>query len=65
LIKGSERYIYVFDDASQEALLQTFHDQAASPSLSLNYFDASVLAQKAREQVDGLAEVSASPARRF
>ncbi len=65
LIKGSERYVYVYDDDSRRSLLQTFHDQAADPALSLNYFDAAVLAQKAREQAGGPAEPSAGPARRF
>ena len=50
LIKGDERYIYVYDDASRSPLLETFHTQAADPNLSLNWFDAAVLTQKAREQ---------------
>ena len=50
LIKGSERYVYLYDDDSCEPLLRTFQEQAADPDLSLNYFDAAVLARKAREQ---------------
>jgi hypothetical protein len=65
LIKGAERYVYVYDDASRETLLQTFHDQAADSALSLNYFDAAVLAQKAREQAGASAELQVSVARRF
>jgi hypothetical protein len=65
LIKGSERYVYVYDDDSRAPLLQTFHDQAADPALSLNYFDAAVLAQKAREQAGGQSKPFAEPARRF
>jgi hypothetical protein len=65
LIKGSERYVYVYDDDSRGPLLQTFHDQAADPALSLNYFDAAVLAQKAREQAGAMAEPCATAARRF
>ena len=53
LIKGEERYVYVYDDASRSPLLETFRDQAADPELSLNWFDAAVLAQKAREQAAG------------
>jgi hypothetical protein len=55
LIKGQERYVYVYDDASRASLLATFHAQAADPHLSLNWFDAAVLTQKAREQADSLA----------
>jgi hypothetical protein len=53
LIKGEERYVYVYDDVSREALLATFQVQATDPHLSLNSFDAAVLAQKAREQAAG------------
>jgi hypothetical protein len=65
LIKGSERYVYVYDDDSREPLLQAFHDQAADPALSLNYFDAAVLAQKAREQAGDCPGPAAPAARRF
>jgi hypothetical protein len=51
LLKGSERYIYVYDDCSQAALLEAIREQAADPRLSLSWFDASVLARKACEQV--------------
>jgi hypothetical protein len=50
LVKGGERYVYVYDDDSRPRLLATFREQAADPALSLNEFDAAVLAQKAREQ---------------
>ncbi|MHB1421659.1 MAG: hypothetical protein ACYC3I_00405 [Gemmataceae bacterium] len=50
LLKGEERYIYVYDDASRAPLLETFRTQADDPGLSLNWFDAAVLTQKAREQ---------------
>jgi hypothetical protein len=50
LIKGEERYVYVYDDASRVPLLETFRTQADDPNLSLNWFDAAVLTQKVREQ---------------
>ena len=52
LIKGDERYLYVYDDASRPAILETFQEQAADAALSLNWFDAAVLTQKAREQAE-------------
>jgi hypothetical protein len=55
LIKGDERYVYVYDDASRPTLLAAFHTQAADPQLSLNWFDAAVLTQKAHEQTSGTA----------
>lgn len=50
LIKGVERYVYVYDDASQPALIDAFRDQAADPLLSFSWFDAAVLTEKARAQ---------------
>ncbi len=50
LIKGDDRYVYVYDDASRVALVEAFHEQAADRRLSLNWFDAAVLTQKAGEQ---------------
>jgi hypothetical protein len=63
LVKGDERYVYVYDDESRERLLETFRLQAADPALSLNGFDATVLTQKAREQE--AAAAAQSPRRRF
>ena len=50
LVKGQERYVFVFDDDAREELIDVFRDQAADPQLSLNWFDAMVLTRKAREQ---------------
>ena len=50
LVKGDERYVYVYDDDSRRALLDAFRAHAAEPGLSLNFFDAAVLTQKAHEQ---------------
>ena len=50
LYKGSERYIFVFDDFSRDCLIDTFRNQAANPQLTFNWFDASVLTDKANEQ---------------
>jgi hypothetical protein len=50
LIKGSERYVYVYDEGSRATLLEAFRTQAADPNLSLNWFDAAVLTQKADQQ---------------
>jgi hypothetical protein len=55
LVKGTERYVFVYDDASQAELLDAFRDQAADPRLSLTWFDATVLTRKAREQAGAYA----------
>ncbi len=52
LIKGDEKYVYVYDDESRETLIEAFHQHAAAPDLTLNWFDAAVLTQKAEEQAE-------------
>jgi hypothetical protein len=58
LMKGRERYVYVYDDASHDALIDAVRDHAADPRLSLSWFDASVLTRKARDQATAAASVS-------
>ena len=48
LIKGDERYVFVYDEASRQELINTFRDQAADPNSSITWFDATVLTEKAR-----------------
>jgi hypothetical protein len=60
LIKGAEHYVYVYDDRSRQLLLEMIQAQAADPELSLNWFDAAILAEKAREQA-----LAAGPPPRF
>jgi hypothetical protein len=54
LIKGGERYVFVYDEASRPSLLDAFRDAAADPRLSFSWFDATVMTQKAREQATAL-----------
>jgi hypothetical protein len=65
LIKGEERYVYIYDDASRAALVEAFNAQAADPDLSLNWFDAAVLTQKAEEQAAAAAAPAPKTSSRF
>lgn len=58
LLKGDERYVFVYDDVSRPALLELFRARAADAGCSLNWFDAAVLTEKAWEQAqpEGPAE---------
>jgi hypothetical protein len=56
LIKGEERYVYVYDDASRPGVLDAFRTHAADPELNLTWFDAAVLTQKAHEQAGAAAK---------
>jgi hypothetical protein len=48
LVKESERYVFLYDDASPAALLQTLGRFAADPELSFTWYDAAILSQKVR-----------------
>ena len=62
LIKGDERYIYIYDEPSRDVLVNAFRDQAADPRLTLTWFDAAVLTDKAREQAEAArAQTPAEP----
>ena len=48
LVKDAERYIFLYDDDSAAALLQTLGRFAGDPDLSFSWYDAAVLSQKVR-----------------
>jgi len=60
LIKGKERFIYLYEDFSQEHLLKAIREHAASPAVSLSWFDAEILTQRARQQAKEAAADSKS-----
>ena len=55
LLKGKERYVFVYDEESRTHLIDALRDAAADPQLSFSWFDACVLTQKAREQTPALS----------
>jgi len=50
LVKDSERYVFLYDDHSPDALLQTLGKFAADPDLSFTWYDAAILSQRIRRQ---------------
>ncbi|MEX2137935.1 MAG: hypothetical protein WD894_01650 [Pirellulales bacterium] len=50
LVKGAERYVFLFDDASRAETLRTLGRYASNPELSFSWYDAAVLSQKIRQQ---------------
>jgi hypothetical protein len=48
LVKDSERYVFIYDDESPGALLQTLGRFAADTELSFTWYDAAVLSQRVR-----------------
>ena len=50
LVKGSERYIFLYDDTKRAETLRTFGRYASNPELSFTWYDAAVLSQKLRQE---------------
>ena len=48
LFKGDERFIFVYDDESKDALIADIRDKASDPAVALNWFDAAVLTERVR-----------------
>lgn len=49
LVKGGERYVFLYDDDSRAEAVKTLSRYAANPELSFSWYDASVLGQKVRQ----------------
>jgi hypothetical protein len=60
LVKGEERYVFLYDDASRAETLRTLGRFASNPELSFTWYDAAVLSQKIRQECH-----KPSAARRF
>jgi hypothetical protein len=50
LVKGSERYVFLYDDDSRAETLRVLGRFASNPELSFTWYDAAVLSQKIRQE---------------
>jgi hypothetical protein len=50
LVKGKERYIFLYDDAHRADTLRMLGRHASNPELSFSWYDAAVLSQKIRAE---------------
>jgi len=50
LVKGLERYVFLYDDASRAETLRMLGRYASNPDLSFTWYDAAVLSQKIRQE---------------
>jgi hypothetical protein len=50
LVKGGERYIFLYDDANRAETLRVLGRFASNAELSFTWYDAAVLSQKIRQQ---------------
>jgi hypothetical protein len=62
LVKGEERYVFLYDDASRAETLRILGRYASDPELSFTWYDAAVLSQKIRQESK---KQHTAPARRF
>lgn len=60
LVKGAERYVFLYDDASRAEALRVLGRYASNPELSFTWYDAAVLSQKIRQE-----EKTRAPQQRF
>jgi hypothetical protein len=50
LVKGAERYVFLYDDASRAEALRVLGRFASNPELSFSWYDAAVLSQRIRQE---------------
>ena len=50
LVKGQERYIFLYDDARAVETLRMLGRHASNKELTFNWYDAAVLSQRVRAQ---------------
>lgn len=67
LVKGDERYIFMFNDANRTETLRMLGRFAANPELSFTWYDAATLSQKIRDALPAhtLKQPRPVPAPRF
>jgi len=65
LVKGSERYVFLFDDNNRAEALRTLGRYASNPELSFSWYDAAVLSQKIRQTAEDSSVVPMSLQSRF
>ena len=49
LVKGAERYIFLYDDSQRAEALRMLGRYASRPDLSFTWYDAAVLSKKVRQ----------------
>lgn len=60
LVKGDERYVFLYDDDRRAETLRTLGRFASNPDLSFTWYDAAVLSQKIRRSEPAQSERSDS-----
>ncbi len=51
LVKGEERYVFLYSDENRAEVLRMLGRYASNPELSFTWYDAAVLSQKVRQEI--------------
>jgi hypothetical protein len=57
LVKGEERYVFLYADEHKSEVLRTLGRFASNPELSFTWYDAAVLSQRIRQESQVQAKV--------
>ena len=60
LVKGEERYVFLYDDENRAETLRTLGRYASNPELSFTWYDAAVLSQKIRSTAQQVEQEEAA-----
>ena len=60
LVKGEERFIFLFDDENRDETLRQLARFAANPELDFTWYDAAMLSRKIRDAVPPSDDMIAS-----
>lgn len=52
IIRGNEKYIFLYDDSNAGVCLRILRCFASNPELSFTWYDAAVLGQKIRQKLE-------------
>lgn len=61
LVKGEERYVFLYNDANRVETLRMLGRYAADPQLSFSWYDAAVMSKKIREMANAYAADGGAP----
>ena len=50
LVKGKERYVFMYNDKNRAAVLESLARYASDPEMSFSWYDAAVLTQRIRSE---------------
>lgn len=58
LVKGNERYLYLYDDSQQADALRALGRHASNSELSFTWYDAAVLSRRIRNEAKQAEPIS-------